>query len=98
MSKPSLQAAVAVCGAAFIGAVGLFLAAVLARGFVLTVLWGWFAVPVFGLPALGIAPALGLTVLLGYLLNHKKEGQSLADIFAGALAALGVGWVIHLFM
>lgn len=98
MSRINTQAALALCGAAFFGAVGLFLAAILVRGFVLTVLWGWFAVPVFGLPALGIAPALGLTVLLNYLLNHKREAQTLGGIFDGALAALGVGWVIHLFV
>jgi hypothetical protein len=96
--KTKASTVLAVLCASFVGMVGLFLAAILTRGFVLTVLWGWFAVPVFGLPALGIAPALGLTVLLNYLLNHRKEGQSLAGIFGGALAALGVGWVIHLFM
>ncbi len=95
--KAKTSAVLAVLCASAVGVVGLFLAAILARGFVLTVLWGWFAVPVFGLPALGIAPALGLTVLLNYLLNHKKDNQSLLGIFGGALAALGVGWVIHLF-
>jgi hypothetical protein len=96
--KAKASAVLAVLCASAVGMVGLFLTAILARGFVLTTLWGWYAVPVFGLPTLGIAPALGLTVLLNYLLNHKKEGQSLFGIFGGALAALGVGWVIHLFM
>jgi hypothetical protein len=96
--KAKASAVLAVLCASAVGVVGLFLAAILARGFVLTVLWAWFAVPVFGLPILGIAPALGLTVLFNYLLNHKKEGQSLFGIFGGALAALSVGWVIHLFM
>ncbi len=98
MSRVSMKSAVALLSAVFLGAVGLFLAAILARGFVLTVLWGWFAVPVFGLPPLGIAPALGLAVLLNYLLNHKRADQSLAGIFGNALATLGVGWVIHLFI
>jgi hypothetical protein len=78
--------------------VALYVAAILARGFVLTILWGWFAVPVFGLPALSIAAAIGLTVLLSYLLNHTKESVSLGNIFIQALAALGAGYLIHLFM
>lgn len=78
--------------------VGLYLAAILARGLVLTILWGWFAVPVFGLPALSITAAIGLTVLLSYLLNHRKTTASLGDIFLQSVAALGAGWVIHLFM
>jgi len=53
---------------------------------------------VFGLPVLGVAPAIGLTVFLNFLLNHKKEEQTLADVFVAPLFALGVGWVIHLFI
>ena len=79
-------------------ALGLFVAAVVARGLVLTVLWGWFAVPVFGLPALGVASAIGLSVLLVYTLNCAKTKGSLGDVFLQALSALGAGWVIHLFL
>jgi hypothetical protein len=94
----ALETVVATYLAAVVGVAGLYLTAILCRGFVLTVLWGWFVVPVFGLPALGIASALGLTVLLNNLLGHKREAKSLTDIFLMALAALGVGWLIHLFM
>lgn len=96
--KAKTPAILAVLCASAIGVVALFLAAVLVRGLVISVLWGWFVVPVFGLPALHVAPALGLAVLLNYLLNHKKGAASLMDIFLGALAALGVGWVIQLFV
>ena len=87
---------------AFTGCIGGVLAlgvvAIIVRGFVLTKLWGWFVVPVFGLPALHIAAAVGLSLLLGYLLSTTKEKTSLVGIFANAGAAYLVGWVIHLFM
>jgi uncharacterized membrane protein len=84
---------------AVIGIMAIFLAAILMRGFVLTVLWGWFIVPVFGLPALGLAPALGLTVLLNYLFAaHTREARSLGTIFQETLGVLVVGCILHLFM
>jgi hypothetical protein len=99
MSKVNVQAAVAMCGAAVIGGVVLFLAALLTRGLVITLLWSWFMVPVFGLPALGIASALGLTLVLNYLLDPGKKGnQTLVEIFTTAGGVLVIGYVIHLFM
>jgi hypothetical protein len=47
---------------------------------------------------LGIAPAIGLTVFLNFLLNHKQEEQTVADVFVVPLFVLGVGWLIHLFI
>jgi hypothetical protein len=85
------------CTAIIFGTVGLCLAAILVRGFVLSVLWGWFAVPL-GAPALGVVSALGLSVLLSYLLHHTTGNKSLSDVFIEALAALSVGYVFHLFM
>ena len=37
------------------------------RGYVLTVLWGWFIAGLFGLPALGVAQAIGLCLVVSYL-------------------------------
>lgn len=33
-------------------------------GYTLSVLWGWFVVPAFGLPALSVAQAYGLTLVV----------------------------------
>jgi hypothetical protein len=96
--KAKTAAIASLLGATAVGVVALFILAILVRGFCLSVLWGWLIVPVFGLPALGIAPAIGLTVFLNYLLNHKKEESSLGDVLLGPMLALGVGWVIHLFI
>lgn len=52
------------------------------RAFVMTRLWGWFVVPL-GLPAIGIAHAIGLSLLFGVVtLNHRfiwGKGMALED-------------------
>jgi hypothetical protein len=51
-----------------LGAVGIGLlltVLVVLDGFVIYKLWGWFAVPLFGLPALTVAAAAGLSTLVG---------------------------------
>lgn len=93
-----MKKVLALLGFATAGVLLLCVLAVLVRGLCLSILWSWLIAPVFGLPALGVAPAIGLTVFLNFLLNHKKEEQTLADVFVAPLFALGVGWAIHLFI
>ena len=80
------------------------------KGYVLTVLWGWFFVPVFGLPPLALAPAIGLALVVSFLTHpsvasKEPEGtfpERLAKAAAHAMAmpafALGIGWVVRQFM
>ena len=80
------------------------------RGWVLTKLWAWFVVPVFGLPALGIATAIGLSVVVGYLVYHMDDsvkverekwaafGYPVSVMFLHPAIALGIGWMVTLFM
>ena len=93
-----MKKALALLGFATVGVLVLCTLAVLVRGLCLSILWGWLIAPVFGLPALGVAPAIGLTVFLNFLLNHKKEEQTVADVIVAPLFALGIGWAIHLFI
>lgn len=51
---------------------GVVAAAIIIRGFILTVLWGWFAVPL-GLPALSIPMALGLSILTAYVVGNDAK-------------------------
>lgn len=98
---------------AFLGAVAMAAVAIiggwLLSGWVLTILWGWFIVPTFGLPRLGIAPALGVSLVVGYLTRHwvdvKSPERTSAErwtrtfaITLSPLLSLGMGWVVHLFM
>jgi hypothetical protein len=83
---------------------------VVLHGWTLTVLWAWFVVPTFRMAALGIAPALGLSMLIGYLTRQdinieapeRTNGERLGRFIALALVApaltLGMAWVVHLFM
>jgi uncharacterized membrane protein SpoIIM required for sporulation len=89
--------------------VGKFLvgvSAVALNAYVVTVLWAWFVVAVFGLPALSIAAVLGLHLLYKMFtfnqrveINLVEDGVS-ADIASIVLSllALGVGYGIHLCM
>jgi hypothetical protein len=73
------------------------------RGWVLSILWRWFAVPMFGLPGIGIAEAVGVALIVAMLTHeHRREPKSestsdsltdAAAVFLRPLFALLVGWV-----
>lgn len=76
------------------------------EGFAIKVLWGWFLVPQFGFPPIGIAHAVGISVLAG-LLTHQaasnagsdeRTAQVLAYAAVSPLAALLVGWIVTKFL
>lgn len=61
--------------AALGGIVGLgilMVASSIFNGYVLSVLWGWFIVPTFGVPPLGIVPAIGIALIVNYLTQRTK--------------------------
>ena len=67
-------------------------------GWVLSILWGWFMVPLFGLPALSIPAAIGVS-LVAALLTHqyrddKKDEDDKTKRF---IVAVGTGIVSPLF-
>ena len=74
------------------------------RGFVLSYLWTWFLVP-FGLPEIGVAWAIGLSMIVAYL-THEGAYTGPADEawgkFAGSLFSpfllLLFGYIVHSFM
>ncbi len=102
--------------AVFGGIVGIGLLLVLSsifNGYALSVLWGWFIVPTFGAPALGIVPAIGIAMVVSYLTHQKNESKKEDEdddgigvkIFKLAIPVLGkpalallFGWIVHLFM
>ncbi len=45
----------------------------LTTGVVAKTLWGWFVVPVFGLPALTILQALGISFVISVFINRPPE-------------------------
>lgn len=54
------------------------------NGYALSVLWGWFIVPTFGLPALAVAPAIGVALVVSYLthqeLKPNKKDEGFGDV------------------
>jgi hypothetical protein len=84
----------------------------LLHGWVLTIMWGWFMVPVFHLPRLSLVPAIGIGLTIRFLIYHSTvsdpddKGKSFGHQLGKAtglaifvpLLILVEGWVIHLFM
>ena len=72
---------------------------VILRGMVLSTLWGWYAVPIFGLHPLNLAQAIGVCVVV-HLLTHqyvpardKDVWGPLANLYLMPLSLLLVGWI-----
>lgn len=76
--------------------------AIVWSAYVLTILWGWFAVTAFGLPVLSIAQAAGLSLLVTYYRNSRVEDKTFDETIGAwvitPLMYLGLGWVIKLFI
>lgn len=80
------------------------------NGFVLTVLWGWFVVPLFSLPPLNIPQAVGISIILSYLTHQKTDTKDKDDGFWSTilsallyiilypLLVLAIAWVVQLFL
>ena len=96
---------------AILGFVALLVVSSIFNGYVLSVLWGWFIVPVFSLPELTVVPAIGIAIVVSYLTyqynesdddDNKSFGEKMAKLIAMAilrpLFVLFLGWIVHLFM
>ena len=79
-------------------ALGLLVAGVLVRGLCLSVLWGWLIVPVFHLPRLSIAAALGLSLVLNFFHPTTTSNKKVSGVLGEMLAMLLTGYIIHLFL
>lgn len=82
------------------------------RGWVLTILWGWFVMPTFPVEPLGIAQAIGLSIFVTVLAGtHKKQdkqtdatdpyfitSESIGRSINVSLIFLGLGWMLTFFL
>lgn len=73
------------------------------RGFVLSILWGWFLVPL-GMPPLTVAYAIGVSLIVGFLtVRHSKEdeqpeyGKAMLRVTLVPAFALAFGWIVSRF-
>jgi hypothetical protein len=75
------------------------------NGWALSILWGWFVVPVFDVPQLGVVSAIGVAMVVTYLTassstETKKEDASkvlLATVLRPLIALL-FGLIVKQFM
>ncbi len=82
----------------------------LMNGWVLSILWDWFVSPLFGLPPLSIAAAIGFSLVAGMLTKQEtqsnNEGKETSTLIAEMIAKsvisplviLLFGWVVNMFI
>lgn len=77
------------------------------RGYVLSVLWAWFITPFFRQPPLSIALAIGVSLMVSMLTNHRtgREIEKEATVFHGfgmgllvPAIVLAMGWIVSKFL
>jgi len=72
------------------------------NGWILTILWGWFVVPIFHLPPLTIAPAMGLSLLVSYMtkeyVNSESTWKNVSITFTRPFMVLLIGYIIKSYM
>jgi len=96
---------------AVVGVLGLIIANTMWGGYVFTVLWAWFVVPTFKLQALTLAPAIGLSLMVRFVVyKHRDEAkppeavtfnsvtQNIAKSAVVSTVVLCIGAVVQQFM
>lgn len=79
------------------------------NGLVLQQLWGWFVIPLFHLPALSLAFAIGLAAVVKLLTHHQitsRKDETLSETVGASIShglvnpvfVFLVGWAAHLFI
>ena len=60
-------------------------------GFTVSVLWGWFVVPIFGLPALTVAQAYGLALVIRLAQGVGGKYEKFQGDSSEAMAVIALG-------
>lgn len=63
--------------------------AAILRGWILTVLWGWFIVPL-GVPSISIATALGIVIIIDMLVHRPDTSETKKDKVTSVPELLGI--------
>jgi peptidoglycan biosynthesis protein MviN/MurJ (putative lipid II flippase) len=74
------------------------------HGWALKTAWNWFVVPILGGPRLGIAQAIGLSVVLAVARPRRSDDKDetprevwvrMVSGVLTVLLTLGIGWIVH---
>ena len=92
------------CGTLVVSA-GVIVGLAIVDGWVLSILWDWFVVSLFGLQSLSIPQAIGFSLVVGYLTHQTMPNQknkddkvdyvALASQLLKPFMALFIGWVVY---
>jgi hypothetical protein len=96
--------ALAVLG--FLGVCAFIVLSNILSGWALVIMWGWFVVPIFGLPKLSVVSAMGVSLVVSYLthqLDFKKGEEEdwstkISLCVLKPIMFLGVGLIIRQYM
>lgn len=87
---------------AIVGGVCIVPALIVYRAFFLAIIWGWFAVPLFQLPALSVPFAIGLMCIRGAFSGNgsksEEGGKYWFGVIVGPLFLLLVAYIAKQFI
>ena len=83
----------------FVIGFAVLIALTILKGFVLVQLWRWFATPLFGLPEISIAGAIGVSCIVSLLTFPPRRKADLGDydMLAAVIYSLSTTLFILLF-
>jgi len=104
-----ILAVIGVVLAILLGLMGLAIYSWFSYGYVLSILWSWFILPVFNLPSLSVVQAIGVMIVFRSLSNYtatkedKEEttSQKVAKVIVGLVwpwLFLGTAWIVKHFI
>lgn len=88
---------------ASIGIAGILIALTVEQGWVISILWGWFLVPI-GLPAISIPVAIGIALTVSAMRMKRVKSanddpwETLAYAVIAPVVALSIGWIVKHFV
>lgn len=89
-----------------VGFILILIMSVMWSGYILSILWSWFMVPIFGLPELSVPAAIGVAIVFGYFTrgikmsaeSRKDWAETISTAFLTPLVFLFMGWIVKSFL
>jgi hypothetical protein len=86
---------------------GLFVPGLIYDGYVFSILWEWFIVPVFDLPILSVPVAMGISLVIVFCTHRSRDSDKdfwkhiydlIGSCVIGPTIYLGIGYAIYCFI